>query len=78
MYDLDRDLHKLQHIYIYTYDHSFFGGFGKEFFPSRSQYAILGSGILGQIASFERRFRGAAQTPLALPYPFCIWPGSGS
>ena len=35
-------------------------------FPSRSPYAILGTGILGQIASFERRRRGAAQTLLAL------------
>ena len=65
-------------IYKYMYDHSFWGGFGQEFFPSRPQYAILGTGILGQIASFERRLRGAAQTPLALPYPFRIWPGSGT
>ena len=26
--------------------------------------------FLGQIASSERRLRGAAPTPLALPYPF--------
>ena len=52
------------------YDHSFLGGFGQEFFTSRPQYAILGTEILGQIASFERRLRGAAPTPLALPYPF--------
>ena len=65
-------------IYIYIFDHSFLGGFGQEFFPSRPQYAILGAGILGQIASFERRLRGAAPTPLALPYPFRIWPGSGT
>ena len=31
----------------------------------------------GQIASFERRLRGAAPTPLALPYPFRTRPGSG-
>ena len=31
-----------------------------------------------KIASFERRLRGAAQTPVALPYPFRIWPGSGT
>ena len=31
-----------------------------------------------KIASFERRLRGAAQTPLALPYPFRTWPGSGT
>ena len=48
------------------------------FSPSRPQYAILGTGILGQIASFERRLRGAAQTPLALPYPFRTWLGSGT
>ena len=48
------------------------------FFPSRPQYAILGTGILGQIASFERRLRAAAQTPLALPYPFRTWPRSGT
>ena len=27
--------------------------------------------FLGQIASFEHPLRGAAPTPLALPYPFC-------
>ena len=47
-------------------------------FPSRPQYAILGTGNLGQIASFKRRLRGAAQTPLALPYLFRTWPGSGT
>ena len=52
------------------YDHSFFGDSVRSFFSSRPQYAILGTGILGQIASFERRLRGAAPTPLALPYPF--------
>ena len=26
--------------------------------------------FLGEIASFERRLRGAAPTPLTLPYPF--------
>ena len=33
--------------------------------------------FLGQIASFERRLRGAAPAPLALPYPFSTWPGMG-
>ena len=33
--------------------------------------------FLGQIASFERRHRGAAPTPLALNHPFPTWPGSG-
>ena len=46
------------------------GGFGEDFFSSRAQYAILGTGILGRIASFKGRIRGAARTPLALPYPF--------
>ena len=33
---------------------------------------------LGQIGSFERRLRGAAApSPLALPYPFRTWPGTG-
>ena len=31
--------------------------------------------LIGQIASFERRLRGAAQMALALPYPFRTWPG---
>ena len=60
------------------YDRSFGGDSVKSLFPSRPQYAILETGILGQIASFERRLRGAAQTPLALPYPFRTWPGSGT
>ena len=46
--------------------------------PAQPQYAILGTGILDQTASFERGLRGAAQTPLALPYPFRTWPGSGT
>ena len=54
------------------------GDLVRSFFPSRLQDAILGTGILGQIASFERRRRGAAQTSLALPYPFRTWPGSGT
>ena len=47
-----------------------FQGFGQEFFLSRPKYAIRGTGILGRIASFERRLRGTAPTPLALPCPF--------
>ena len=43
-----------------------------------TQYSVLGTGILDQIGSFERRLRGTAQTPLALPYPFRTWPGSGT
>ena len=53
--------------YIY---HHFLGDSVRSFFSSRPKYALRGTGILGQIASFERRLRGAAQTPLALPYPF--------
>ena len=56
----------------------FFGDLVRRFFPSRPQYAILGTGNLGQIASFEHHLRGAAQTPLALPYPFRTRPGSGT
>ena len=51
------------------YDHFFFGDSVRSFFSSRPQYAILGTRIIGQIASFERRLRGAAPTPLALLYP---------
>ena len=54
------------------------GHLARSCFSSRPQYAVLGTGILGQIASFEHRRRGAAQTPLALLYPFRIWPGSGT
>ena len=51
----------------------FIGDSIRSYFPSRPQYAILGTGIFGKKASFERRLRGAAQTPLALPYPFRTW-----
>ena len=34
------------------------GGFGHQFFLSRPRYAIRGTGILGQIASFKRRRQG--------------------
>ena len=56
----------------------FFSGIRSGVFPFRPQYAILGTGNLGRIASFERRLQGASQTPLALPYPFRTWPGSGT
>ena len=39
---------------------------------------MLGTRILGQVASFKRRLRGAAQTPLAPLYPFRTWPGLGT
>ena len=73
-----KDRFYLNKVHKYIHDHSFWAGFGQEFLPSRPQYAILGTGILGQIVSFERRLRGVAQTSLALPYPFRIWPGSGA
>ena len=50
----------------------------RKFFPSRAQYAIFGTGILGQIALFKRRVWGAAKTPLDLPYPFRVWPEAGT
>ena len=68
----------VQNLHKYIYDHSFWGDLMRSFFPPRPQYAILGTGILGQIASFERRRRGAAQTPLSLPYAFRTWPGSST
>ena len=47
------------------------------FFSFRSGVFFLGLRMgfselefFGQTASFERRLRGAAPTPLALPYPF--------
>ena len=51
---------------------SFFGfrDLVRSFFLSRPKYAIRGTGILGRIVSFERRLRGPAPTPLALPCPF--------
>ena len=57
--------------YIYIYKTIlWFQGFGQDFFSFWPKYAIRGTGILGQIASFERRLRGATPTPLALPCPF--------
>ena len=48
-----------------------FGGDSvRSFLSSRPPYAILGTGILGQMASVEHRLRGTAPTPLALLYPF--------
>ena len=44
--------------------------FYQDFFSSWPQYGILGLEFLRQIASFERRLRGEAPTPLSLPYPF--------
>ena len=59
------------HTYIRN-DYFFRGwqGFGQYIFRSRPQYGISKLEFLGQIASFERRLRGAAPTPLARAYPF--------
>ena len=68
--DKKSDSHK--NVEIYTeYIESFFGvgDLVRSFFLSRPRYAIRGTGILGRISSFERRLRGAALTPLALPCP---------
>ena len=79
---VDTHLCKLRCWYLYCINIYmiilFFGDSVRSFFSSRPQYAILGTGTLGQIVSFERRLRGAAQTLLALPYPFRTWPGSGT
>ena len=64
-------MYKQQSTTIQTYIWSFF------FLHSVRSFFRLGLSMgcselefLGQIASFERRLRGAAPTPLALPYPF--------
>ena len=46
----------------------FFRDSVRSLFSSRPQYAIRGTGILDEIASFERHLRGAAQTPLLYPF----------
>ena len=59
------------HTNIYVYMIILFSGDPvRILFSSRPQIAILGTGILDQVASFDRRLRGAAPTPLALLYPF--------
>ena len=45
-------------------------GLAKSLCSPRAQYGFLETGILIQKYSFERRLRGAAPTPLTLPYPF--------
>ena len=51
---------------------SFFRGpeFGQEFFRLDLSMGFSELGFFVQIASLERRLRGEAPTPLALPYPF--------
>ena len=60
------------------YDHSLWGGFGEDFFPVPASVCDSLNWNSLQIASFERRLREVAQTPLALPNPFRTWPGSGA
>ena len=43
--------------------------FGQEYFRLGLSMGCSELEFLGQIASFERRLRGVAPTPLALPYP---------
>ena len=56
----------------------FFGDSVRRFFRLGLSTGFSELEFLGQISSFERRLRGAAQTPLALPNPFGTWPGSGA
>ena len=61
--------------YLHIYIKSFFGFRDLVriyFLLSLPKYAIHGTGILGRIALFERRLRGAAPKPLSLPCPFRI------
>ena len=53
-----------------------FWGIPPGVFSCRPQYGVSELEFLGQIALFERSLLGAAQTPLALPYPFRTWPRS--
>ena len=54
-------------------NHFFVHDLARTFFSSRSKYAIRRTtGTLGEIASFERRLRGADLAPIALPCPFHI------
>ena len=57
--------------YIHIYDDSFWGDSVRSFFRLGLSMGFSELEFLGQIASFERRLRGAAPTPLALHYPFC-------
>ena len=51
-------------------------GFGQDFYRLGLSVGLSELEFLGQIALVDRRLRGTAQTPLALSYPFCTWPGS--
>ena len=72
IYDsIDSLLGRYTILYIHMLNHSLLSGiWSGVFFLSRPEYAIRGTGILGRIASFERRLRGAAPAPLVLPCPF--------
>ena len=57
----------------YTYNDSVFRGernLVRNFFHLGLSMGFSELEFLGQIALLERRLRGAAPTPLALPYPF--------
>ena len=59
------------HYNVSIYSHWCFWKFGpSNGFSSRPQSAFRETEILVEIASFERRLRGAAQIPLAMTYPF--------
>ena len=50
-------------------------GIGKDFFFRLGlSVGFWNLKFLSQIGSLERCLRGAAPTPLALPYPFRTWP----
>ena len=57
------------HIHMYICNILCFRDLVRSFFLSRPKYVIRGTEFLRRIASFERRLRGAAPTPLALPCP---------
>ena len=55
---------------IFYNDHYFFFGFGHEFFSVSAKVCDSRNWNSRSNSSFERRLLGAAQTSLALPYPF--------
>ena len=57
-------------VYEYIIGYSFFLDSVMFFFRLGLSIRCSELEFLGQTASFERRLRGAAPTPLALPYPF--------
>ena len=61
----------------HIYDNSFFYYSVRGFVRLGLRMGCSELELLGQFASFERRLRGATQTPLAVPYPFRTWPVPG-